>query len=204
MQIPARELRLFLSMKRPSVRLLLVRHGESVLGRARRYAGHRDTPLTPAGRRQILHLRARFERLRPDLVLSSDLGRCRESAALLAPGRRIEATDLLRELDFGDWDGLTARTCRRRDPTRFDRWMRDPGSVRPPGGESLERLWNRVRRFASALARRHPGRTLALVTHAGPIRALVARRPAEFWSVRVPPGALLEIAWTVGRRCPKK
>lgn len=187
-----------------SVRLILVRHGESVLGRARRYAGRRDTPLTARGRRQIRGLRPRFERLRPDLVFSSDLHRCRESAALLAPGRKVETTDRLRELDFGDWDGLTAETCRRRDPERFDGWMRDPGSVRPPGGESLDHLLKRVREFVATLVRRHPGRTLALVTHAGPIRALVAREPSEFWSVGVPPGAFLEIAWTAGGRCPGK
>jgi broad specificity phosphatase PhoE len=181
-----------------NTRLLLIRHGESVLGRARRYAGHRDTPLTPEGRRQILRLRSRFERLLPDLVFSSDLRRCRESAALLAPGRDVRVTVRLRELDFGVWDGLTAATCRRRDPERFDRWMADPDAVRPPGGESLRALGRRVRDYVAALARRHPGQTLALVTHAGPIRVLVAGGASEFWSARVAPGSLLELEWKGG------
>jgi broad specificity phosphatase PhoE len=183
-----------------SADLILIRHGESLLGRARRYAGHRDTPLSPEGKLQIAKLRGRFRRLRPDVVVSSDLRRCRQTAALLAPGARIEASARLRELDFGDWDGLTSTTCRRRDPRRFDRWMRDPWSVRPPRGEKLAQLWTRVRDYVSDLARRHSGETVAIVTHAGPIRALLASAPEEFWDNTVPVGALFTIRWTAGRR----
>jgi len=183
-----------------SARLILIRHGESLLGRARRYAGHRDTPLSPEGRRQIAKLRGRFTRLRPDIVISSDLKRCRQTALLLAPGARVEASALLRELDFGDWDGLTSTTCRRRNPGRFDRWMRDPWSVTPPGGEKLTHLWDRVRAYVSDLARRHPGETVAIVTHAGPIRALLASKPKHFWDTSVPAGALFTMRWNAERR----
>jgi len=177
----------------PRNRLILVRHGESVLGRAKRYAGHRDTPLSPRGRVQASRLRAPFGRLRADVVFSSDRKRCLETARLLAPGVRIHSSDRLRELDFGSWDGLTARTCRRRDADRFDRWMRDPWSTRPPGGESLRRLSGRVRAYVASLIERFPGRTLAIVTHAGPIRALLAADPSRFWSVDVPPAAMIAV-----------
>ncbi|HYF00561.1 MAG TPA: histidine phosphatase family protein [Planctomycetota bacterium] len=178
------------------VRILLVRHGESVLGRARRYAGHRDTPLTAAGRRQIRRLRARFRRFRADVLFTSDLRRCRQTAALLAPGRDVHATPRLRELDFGAWDGLTAEGCRRRDPARFARWMRNPGSTRPPGGESLGELRRRVRAFARSAVRRHAGKTLAFVTHAGPIRALASD---DFWALTIKPGGMIEMTWRIRR-----
>jgi broad specificity phosphatase PhoE len=180
-------------------RLVLVRHGESVLGREGRYAGTLDTPLTPKGRRQIRGLREQFERLRPDLVFSSDLIRCRETASLLAPGRNIYPSRSLRELNFGAWEGLTAEECRLRDPERFDRWMRVPWSERPPRGESLDQLWSRARGFATTLARRHPGKTIVLVTHGGPIRALLADDPTTFWSVHASFGALLETVWDGSR-----
>lgn len=176
-------------------RLVLVRHGESALGRARRYAGHRDTPLTSKGRRQISRLRPRFKELNPELIFSSDLSRCLETADILAGGRAVRSSRHLRELDFGAWEGLTAEACRRRDPERFEGWLRDPRSVQPPDGESLAHLWKRVGAYISALVCRHPGRTLAIVTHAGPIRTLVARNPSQFWSVDAPPGALFEIVW---------
>lgn len=180
-------------------RLVLVRHGESVLGRARRYAGHRDTPLTTRGRRQISRLRPRFKDLNPELIFSSDLRRCLETATLLAGDREVRATLQLRELDFGAWEGLTAKACLRRDPERFESWLRDPTILQPPDGESLAHLWKRVRAYISALVYRHPGRTLAIVTHAGPIRALVARDPSQFWSEDVPPGVLLEVVWDADR-----
>ncbi len=181
------------SRRPPSPRLILIRHGESVLGRAKRYAGHRNTPLSPEGRAQASRLRSTFGRLRADLVFSSDLERCLETARLLAPGAPLHTSARLRELDFGSWDGLTARTCRRRDEERFDRWMRDPWSTRPPGGESLRRLCSRVRTYVASLIHRFPGRTLAIVTHAGPIRALVAPDPSRFWSVDVPPAAMIAV-----------
>src|SRR6185503_5903068 len=104
--------------------LILVRHGESVLGKAKRYAGHRDTPLSTRGRAQVSRLRRRFKKLQPEVVVSSDLRRCLQTARLLAPDSEIHATSRLRELDFGEWDGRTAEAARRRNPPRFDRWMR--------------------------------------------------------------------------------
>jgi alpha-ribazole phosphatase len=143
----------------------------------------------------VFRLRPRFRRLRPDVIVSSDLLRCRQTARILAPGTKILSSPELRELDFGRWDGRTAKTCRRRDGRRFDRWMRDPWSARPPDGESLRELCRRVRRFVNTLARRFPNRTLAIITHAGPLRTLLAPDPSDFWTVSVPPAALFERNW---------
>jgi broad specificity phosphatase PhoE len=178
-----------------SAHLILVRHGESVLGRARRYAGHRNSPLSARGRIQASKLGSRFRRLKPDIVVSSDLRRCLETAKILGAAVPILPSSGLREMDFGDWDGRTSASCRRRDRDRFDRWMIDPWSLRPPGGESLRQLRARVRRFVDSLVRRFPDRTLALITHAGPIRALVAPEPSDFWALDVPPAALFELDW---------
>lgn len=185
----------------PASHLILVRHGESVLGRAKRYAGHRDTPLTPRGRAQIRRLRPRFQKIKAQVIVSSDLVRCLETARILAPGLEIIRSARLRELDFGEWDGRTAVSCRHRDPRRFDRWMRDPWTIRTPGGECLSQVWTRVRGYVSSLVRRFPGRTLALVTHAGPIRTLIAPDPSRFWKEDVPPAALIELDWEPERRC---
>jgi broad specificity phosphatase PhoE len=183
------------SRSSPPTRLILVRHGESVLGRAKRYAGHLDSPLSPRGLAQVRRLRRRFQKLGADIVISSDLRRCLMTAKILAPGVDILSSARLRELDFGDWDGRTCRSCRRRDPGRFDRWLKNPWAIRTPGGESLRQLWKRVRRYVDSLVLRHPGQTLALVTHAGPIRSLLAPDPSSFWTPHVPPAALFECDW---------
>jgi broad specificity phosphatase PhoE len=144
---------------------------------------------------ELRGLRRRLRRFRPDHLYSSDLRRCRDTARLLAPELPLITNPALRELHFGRWEGLRAADCERLHPARFRRWMRDPERTCPPGGESLRALRSRVHRFVAGLARRHPGRTVALVTHAGPIRVLLARSPEEFWIPEVPPGSLFTVDW---------
>lgn len=151
-------------------RLLLIRHAESTLGAQGRYAGHRDPPLSPRGRRQAMRLARRLGRL--DAIYSSDLTRCRQTAGLIAGGRPIILSRSLREMHFGRWEGLTYAECARRFPRLHACWVADPDSFTPPDGEPLRRMARRVRRFARAAARRHPGAVIALVTHGGPIRVL--------------------------------
>ncbi len=182
-------------------RLILVRHGESVLGRRKRYAGHLDSPLSQKGLAQVRLLRGRFQKLGADIVISSDLSRCLETARILAPGADILSSTRLRELDFGEWDGRTSGSCRRGDSARFDRWMRDPWTNPTPGGESLRQLWTRVRGYVDSQARRFPRRKLAIITHAGPIRSLLAPDPSCYWSPSVPPAAIFECDWVRGKGC---
>lgn len=176
-------------------RLILIRHGESVLGSEGRYAGHTDTPLTPKGRRQILRLRPRFKLSRVHRIYSSDLSRCRATAEILADGRTVTFTPKLRELNFGKWEGCTHRQLLRREPSRYRRWIADARSVEPPEGETLVRLAARVRSFVRELIRRHPRKTVALVTHGGPIRILLAGCLRDFWSVKVPPASMRSLVW---------
>lgn len=152
------------------MRLLLIRHAESTLGASGRFAGHRDPPLSPRGRRQALRLARRLRRV--DAFYSSDLTRCRQTAALIARGRPVTLSRSLREMHFGRWEGLAYAECARRFPRLHARWVADPASFTPPGGEPLRHMARRVRRFARTVARRHPGATVALVTHGGPIRVL--------------------------------
>lgn len=177
------------------MRLLLLRHGETALSLDGRYAGHVDVPLHPSARRPLLALRRRVARFKPVRVFSSDLLRCRQSAALLAPAAEPELSPRLRELRFGRWEGLTPDECRARDPRRFERWTRDPLRNAPPGGETLRGLRARVRRFVSGLARRYAGRAVVVVTHGGPIRALLTTRLEDFWTPSVPPASLHVLDW---------
>lgn len=178
-----------------TVRLLLIRHGESVLGAQKRYAGRLDPPLTPEGRREVEGLRRRFQRYRVDQVFCSDLLRCRETAALLLPRAKVVFTGRLREMGFGEWEGLTAEECLSRTPFLYRRWVEDPGSVAPPGGEALARLAGRVLSFADLVAARFSGRTVAFVTHGGPIRVLLDPGLRDLPNLRVPPAGLIVRRW---------
>lgn len=155
------------------MRLYLVRHGaaENAAGRC---IGHCDLALSTAGAAAIgrvaMHLTPT-----PDRVIASDLIRARASASLLAaPWKRAVTTDpRLREMHFGDWDGLAWTEIERRDPDRLAAWMADWVHVRAPGGESFEDVVARVQTWFTELQASAENETVVVVAHAGAIRALL-------------------------------
>jgi 2,3-bisphosphoglycerate-dependent phosphoglycerate mutase len=146
--------------------LCLLRHGSTAWTVERRYCGHTDVALDPAGRAQIDALAAEFVLdVDFDRVYTSDLQRCRETATRL--GVAAEPVPALRELDFGDLEGR--RWC---DLTAAEQAaLLDPETFVAPGGESAAALRERVDAFVAQLP---DGRHL-LVTHGGVIQHLLRR-----------------------------
>ncbi|MDQ7780963.1 MAG: histidine phosphatase family protein [Planctomycetota bacterium] len=155
--------------------LYLIRHGETEFVRAGKYGGWTDIPLNGRGRRQAMALRRRLRSVRPDAVYSSDLRRSMETAALALPkmAGRIRKSRLLRELRFGEWEGLTYKEISRRCKRLYARWLRDPASCAPPGGETLLQLQRRIRAFMKKLGSGRRDRRVAVFSHGGPIRMIL-------------------------------
>lgn len=172
----------------------------------------RHTPVDAApgtcyGRRDVLLARpveAHFERLeaalpRVDAVVSSPLRRCHELAHWLAQRRGValETDPRWQELDFGQWEGRRWDDIGRTQRAALDRWALDPLGFVAPGGESVQTLHQRAQ---AALAELH-GRAaaegwqrVAVVTHGGPIRALLAQAmglaPVKINALNVPFGGV--------------
>ncbi|MGH3507239.1 MAG: histidine phosphatase family protein, partial [Nocardioidaceae bacterium] len=109
-----------------------------------------------------------------DAVLASPLRRTQETAeavagALAMPVRTVPD---FRECAFGDWDGLTFEEVMGRWPGELEAWL---GSVemRPPGGESLVDVQQRVESELGAVIEAYRGRTLLVVSHVTPIKLAV-------------------------------
>ena len=156
-------------------RLLLVRHAESIWNAEGRWQGHGDPPLSPAGRAQAAKLAQELCGEAVDELVTSDLQRAVETAAVLgkALGRRPRPDPRFRELDIGEWTGLTRAEIARRFSEELARFERADAEVRAGGRESRREIRIRARRAAADLASAHPGRYIVVVTHLGVIRALV-------------------------------
>jgi broad specificity phosphatase PhoE/ribonuclease HI len=155
-------------------RFLLVRHGQTELSGERRYSGRGDVPLTDIGQQQAKAAATRLSHLEFTAVISSPLGRTRQTAAAVASaaGLPVDIHDGLVETDFGDWERLTFLEAAERDPELHRRWVGDP-SVAPPNGESFDAVHTRVRAARDELIERHAGETVVLVSHVTPIKSLL-------------------------------
>jgi broad specificity phosphatase PhoE len=151
--------------------LFLVRHGETDWNLERRWQGHADPPLNGTGRRQAEALAASLAGRGIDAIWSSDLARARETAEVVAERLcstvRLDAR--LREVDVGEWSGLTTAEVERRYPEGLRR--RAAGWTGWESGEDYGAMGERVVEALLAIAAGGSSRAL-VVTHGGPMGAV--------------------------------
>jgi alpha-ribazole phosphatase len=173
------------------MRLYLIRHGETDYNRNKRYCGHTDLPLNETGRKQVKGLRERFRNIKINFLYCSDLSRAKETAEIAFPDWKagINFSSLIRELDFGEWEGLTYEEIIARDEKAYKLWLENPALSTPPNGESLSSLQNRVKQFLQEIVGKFRDETVAVVTHSGPIRVILCDAlgiPSNFfWRIAV-------------------
>ncbi len=170
------------------ITLLLIRHGETDANVERRYIGHTDAPLNANGHRQAKELKAALAEHAICAIYHSPFQRTRDTAAQL--GAVLQADLRLSELHFGDWEAHTYEEIAERD--LLFAWYDDPWNIAPPNGETLCQLDERLTAWLTDIIARHDGQTIAVVSHGGPLRWLLAkyehRDTAQFHSLRLPPG----------------
>ena len=149
--------------------LILIRHGETDWNVQGRFQGQIDVPLNAVGQRQAAAMAERLAQERVDVFYCSDLLRTRQTAAP-ASARLVlaAAPDAgLREQHFGVLEGLSFDEVRARHPELLAAWLRHDPDYALPEGESVRAFHARVVGALRALARRHAGGRLAVVTHGG-------------------------------------
>jgi len=155
--------------------VLLVRHGTTATtgkvlpGRAP------GLHLADSGRAQAEATAQRIAALKQvDAVYSSPLERARETAAPIAKARRLRVRidRGLLECDFGDWTGGELKALAKQP--EWATVQRYPSGFRFPHGESFVEMAARVRTTVDTLVHRHSGGVVVAVSHADPIKAVVA------------------------------
>jgi probable phosphoglycerate mutase len=188
-----------------STTFVVVRHGETHWNIAGRLQGHLDSRLTPVGLAQAAALAARLAAEPLDALYSSDLGRARETALPIAAatGLALAFDANLRERTYGMFESLTWPEIEARHPVEFARLAsRDPAYA-IPGGESAIAFRERLLATFAALAERHAGRRLAVVSHGGALgmlyrvaRGLPLDAPRDY---QLPNAGINRFAWRGGR-----
>jgi probable phosphoglycerate mutase len=153
----------------PVSRVVLWRHGRTEWNAEGRFQGQLDPPLDEVGREQAVraapHLLAAGLDADDTVVVSSDLGRAAETAAILTAllGVPLRLDERLREHGLGSWEGLTRDEVAQRFPDQYADWT----AGRPVPGRGGEEPSAVAERAMAALADLPAVRTAVVVTHGG-------------------------------------
>ncbi len=148
--------------------LILIRHGRTILNSAGRFRGHEDVPLDGVGRAQVEALAHRLKAsFNITQLLTSPLRRALHTADAIGKtfGLPTVVEPRLIDLDFGNWQGLTADEAATAYPRQYREWERIPERALLPGGGCLAWHVENALRLAGEVVVRYPGETIGLVTH---------------------------------------
>jgi broad specificity phosphatase PhoE len=158
------------------LRMLCIRHAQSVWNALGRWQGQADPPLSERGRLEAKALAERLAREAGPLagLVTSDLVRARETAAVLGEvlGLEPDPWPALREIDIGCWSGRVGEEIARTWPEDYARFRAGDPELRIGGAESRRAVRARAVDAVRALERRFGAREIVVVTHLGWLRAL--------------------------------
>ena len=151
----------------------LVRHGTTEWNATKRAQGQADIELNPDGCKQALAVAHELAHLDLDAVYSSDLIRAVDTAAPIAKahGLEVETDPAFREIDQGEWEGLSVDEIKERWPQM---WVPARHYNARPGGESPQQVRARALAALRRVVETHPDGVVVITSHGGTIRWLSA------------------------------
>ncbi len=155
-------------------RIVAVRHGQTAWNVATRIQGQLDIGLDDTGREQARRVAKALAGEDIDAVYASDLQRAADTARAVAErlGLALRTEQSLRERGFGEFEGLTWADVEQQHPQASRRWRERDPSFGPPGGEVLHAFYERAVSAFAAIAQRHRGQHIVVVTHGGVLDVL--------------------------------
>lgn len=153
----------------------IVRHGQTnwnILGKTQ---GHGNSDLTAKGIEQATELAESIVNYPIDYIYSSDLGRAVQTAQILGDKLNIEVeeTEALREMGFGEWEGLLIDEIKTNYANVYTTWRNEPHLAQIPGGETLHLIKDRVDSFIQSLNEKYDNKHILLVTHSVTVRVML-------------------------------
>lgn len=151
----------------------LLRHGQTEWNVEKRIQGYGDSPLTAEGREQTAQWLPTLQAYRWDTIFASDLGRVRETVAILNNHLQlpVDFDPRLREQNWGEWEGLTLPFIQENYQAELARRVAMGWDFAAPGGESRQAVKDRTVAALREEAQRRPGRNILVICHQGVIKA---------------------------------
>lgn len=166
-------------------RIYLIRHAQSEGNLYRRALGWYDGHVTALGWKQIAALETRFRDIPVDAVYASDLSRARETAqAVTVPkGLELRCDPAFREIHLGELTNIPYGDLSYHHPDLYNAFFSYSPQWAPKGGETFQQAADRVAPAFFRVAADHPGKTVAVFSHAMAIHCLQAalrgKHPSE-------------------------
>lgn len=154
--------------------LYFVRHGQSLGNLTRHFLGHTDQDLSELGYKQAELLSDFLNLIDIDVIYSSDLIRAYNTVkpTALKKGMEIITSKNLREINAGDWEGLSVSELWEKYEKEYGIWKNDTGNATPPNGETVLELQKRVNSQVNKIVAENKDKKILIATHATPIRAM--------------------------------
>lgn len=160
------------------IELTWFRHGKTPSNEKGGYLGRTEEDLSDEGKRELLELFQKGGYPPADIVISSPMRRCTQTAELLYPGQEFHVIESFREMDFGAFEGKNYEELK--TDARYQAWIDSNGTLPFPGGESREAFIMRCREGLSEMLNlvkeRYPYHTphVSAIVHGGTIMALLS------------------------------
>jgi len=157
------------------IRLYLIRHGETDWNKERRFQGWTDLALNDNGISQAVALGERFKNTKIDEIYSSPLNRAMKTAEGIskAIGKEIILNEKFKEINFGEWEGLTASEISKKYGKDFDDFMLKPEGGTFPGEISFDAVTERVKEGLDSILKDKDNMNIVIVSHGGIVRLII-------------------------------
>ena len=154
-------------------KVILIRHGETKWNKLGKFQGCKDIDLSEEGFIQANYLFDRFNN-DFDYIYTSPLKRALQTAEVIATNKKINPSIIndLREINFGEWEGLTLKEISDNFPKEFNNWRNDKFEAPMCGGDlSLKNSSIRAKTAITEIVAKHNGKKILIVAHGGIIKA---------------------------------
>jgi len=156
-------------------KLILVRHALTTDNQNNRLSGHIDSAISESGKKQINKLTNYLEKIEIDKIYTTTSSRTKDTVKQIAKLKKIDIIEkeTLKEISFGDFEGITFDEIRSNHPKQFQDMIDKEYEYKYPNGESLIDSYNRVANEISKIIFDNKDKTILICSHGGTIRNII-------------------------------